>query len=234
MFRAEGASRIFRSSGASSRWHIGERVVQRARRDDAHDPPVGRRPGAARSHVGSGTLVIDDDRIARHRAATPRAGRFDGVHVRFRGHYIVPGFIDVHVHGVEGPDTLDERGRSIAAIAGHLPRYGVTAFCPTSVACAPDALRGMLQAVRRRADDARAGRRARAARAPREQLHQSRITRRAQPLECLRRPPSTPADPRRGRRSVVGRTGDPRRDRSAARPDVGIVTIAPELPARSI
>jgi len=53
------------------------------------------------------------------------------------GCYVVPGFVDVHVHGVDGYDTQDE-GQPIAAIASRLPRYGVTAFAPTTVACAPD------------------------------------------------------------------------------------------------
>ena len=63
-----------------------------------------------------------------------------------RGHIVVPGFVDVHVHGVEGIDTLDG-GNAIAALAGRLTKYGVTAFCPTTVACAPDALRQVLQSV---------------------------------------------------------------------------------------
>ena len=43
------------------------------------------------------------------------------------------------MHGVDGVDTLDDvpGGGAIAAIAGRLPAYGVTAFCPTTVACRP-------------------------------------------------------------------------------------------------
>src|SRR5207253_1102114 len=62
-------------------------------------------------------------------------------------HYIVPGFIDVHVHGLDGLDTL-QGGDAIAAMAQRFPRFGVTAFCPTTIACAPAALRAMLAAVR--------------------------------------------------------------------------------------
>ena len=50
--------------------------------------------------------------------------------------FIVPGFIDVHVHGVDGHDTLDG-GNVVSQIARALPRFGVTAFCPTTVACGP-------------------------------------------------------------------------------------------------
>ena len=35
--------------------------------------------------------------------------------------YIVPGFVDVHMHGVDGHDTLDE-GNPLEQIASRLPR----------------------------------------------------------------------------------------------------------------
>jgi N-acetylglucosamine-6-phosphate deacetylase len=50
------------------------------------------------------------------------------------------------VHGLEGLDTLDG-GDAIAEIAARLPKFGVTGFCPTTVACAPDALREVLRSV---------------------------------------------------------------------------------------
>ena len=60
---------------------------------------------------------------------------------------IVPGFIDVHVHGVEGIDVLDDEPVPWRRVAADLPKYGVTAFCPTSVACAPARLATLLAAV---------------------------------------------------------------------------------------
>jgi alpha-D-ribose 1-methylphosphonate 5-triphosphate diphosphatase PhnM len=98
--------------------------------------------------LSPGTLVIEDGRIAEIRSDAP-----SGSHAAFafHGHYIVPGFIDVHIHGVDGVDTLDDvpEGGAIAAIAARLPAYGVTAFCPTTVACQPGVLRGVLGQVRR-------------------------------------------------------------------------------------
>jgi N-acetylglucosamine-6-phosphate deacetylase len=175
--------------------------------------------------LGSSSLLLEDERI-NDILSTPRAGGFDGVHFDLTGHYIVPGFIDVHVHGVNGLDTLDEPS-AIGAIAGHLPRFGVTAFCPTSIACTPEALRGMLQAVRA----ARTTRVPGGARVLPAHLESNFINpefKGAQPLECLRRPPARqpPEDdaglPWSGREILD--------EIAAARPDVGILTIAPELP----
>ena len=114
------------------------------------------------------------------------------------------------------------------AIAGHLPRFGVTAFCPTSLACSPDALRGMLQAVR----VARTTRVPGGARVLPAHLESNFINpdyKGAQPLECLRRPPSRqPTDAEADGVSWGGR--EILDEIAAARPDVGIITMAPELP----
>ena len=97
--------------------------------------------------LSPGTLVIEEGRIVEIRSDTP-----SGAHAAFafHGHYIVPGFIDVHVHGVDGIDALDVRPEddAIASIAAWLPRYCVTAFCPTTVPCGPEALRRVLDQVR--------------------------------------------------------------------------------------
>ena len=85
--------------------------------------------------LSPGTLVIEDGRIAEIRpdAATPHGPSS----FAFHGHYIVPGFIDVHVHGVDGVDSLEDPGDPIAFDRRAAAAYGVTAFCPTTVACPP-------------------------------------------------------------------------------------------------
>jgi len=138
--------------------------------------------------LSPGTLVIEEGRIAEIRTDAASGGHADS-HFAFHGHYIVPGFIDVHVHGVDGVDSLDMRpeGDAIGAIAERLPRYGVTAFCPTTVACGPEALGRVLDQVRR----AREAPAARAARVLPAHLESNFINPEyagAQPSGCLRSP----------------------------------------------
>ena len=59
--------------------------------------------------LSPGTLVIEDGRIAEIRSDAPSGGH---AAFAFHGHYIVPGFIDVHVHGVDGVDALDDPART--------------------------------------------------------------------------------------------------------------------------
>jgi N-acetylglucosamine-6-phosphate deacetylase len=180
--------------------------------------------------LSPGTLVIDDGRIAEIRSDAPSAGGESAF--AFRGHCIVPGFIDVHVHGVDGVDTLDPAADAIEAIAERLPRYGVTAFCPTTVACGPAALRGVLDQVRR----ARESRPARAARVLPAHLESNFINPEyagAQPPACLRTPRAALRSGGSGRSGASGGSDFDASDILAeierAAPDVGIVTLAPEL-----
>lgn len=137
---------------------------------------------------------------------------------------VVPGFVDVHVHGSLGDDVLDP-GAPVAALARHLTRYGVTAFCPTTVACEPEALRRTLEAVAaaRRAPDTRA---ARVLPAHLESNFIAPDFRGAQPLACLRRPPASSGGDAEGGTF----TGSDIRDEIARHAaEVAIVTLAPEL-----
>jgi N-acetylglucosamine-6-phosphate deacetylase len=181
--------------------------------------------------LSPGTLVIDDGRIAEIRSDAPIGGHAES-HFAFHGHTIVPGFIDVHVHGVEGVDALDARpdGDAVSIIAERLPRYGVTAFCPTTVACSPGALRRVLDQVRR----ARAARAPAAARVLPAHLESNFINPAyagAQPASCLRSPamlqspPSSFGSPSSSDFSAADILAEIER----AAPDVGIVTLAPEL-----
>jgi N-acetylglucosamine-6-phosphate deacetylase len=167
-----------------------------------------------------GSVIVEGDRIA---AVEPKSVAPGGATaIDASNCYVVPGFIDVHVHGVAGHDTLDG-GDVVSQIAAILPCYGVTAFCPTTVACGPDDLEAFLGQV----SNARASRAARAARVLPAHLESNFINpefRGAQPLKCLRT-----AD---GARGAVAWpfTGSQILDIiEASRPSVGIVTLAPEM-----
>ena len=171
--------------------------------------------------VSNGTLTLEAGRIAAIQAAASSAS---GSAFALRGHYVVPGFIDVHVHGAGGVDSLDG-GDAVGRIAAVLPRYGVTAFCPTTVACDPAALADALGQVKR-AREFPAPRSARVLPAHLESNFVNPEFAGAQPATCLRRP-----------RAALARTAEPASFSGSeiltvierASPDVGIVTVAPEI-----
>jgi N-acetylglucosamine-6-phosphate deacetylase len=168
--------------------------------------------------VPAGSVHITDgviERIDRFSASSHPAATV----IDLRGHTIVPGFVDVHVHGVEGIDVLDGPD-AVTAVAARLPKYGVTGFCPTSIACPPARLKSFLEAVDRERSRASAT----AARMRGAHLESNFLNpdwNGAQPKTCLRLPFTSGAD-----FSGDDILGVIDRHRSA----VAIVTVAPELP----
>ncbi len=171
-----------------------------------------------------GTLVIENGRIAEVRRGT--VARSAGDWHDLTGHMIVSGFIDVHVHGVEGNDTLAVSG-AVAEMARRLPRYGVTGFCPTTVACGPLELRRLFDAIRAARTSPAPGH-SRVLPAHLESNFINPEFRGAQPQTCLRL-----ADGKRlpGPPQVADFSGQEILDEiDKARAEVGIVTMAPEMP----
>jgi N-acetylglucosamine-6-phosphate deacetylase len=179
--------------------------------------------------LSPGTLIVDAERIVNivPAARPPSPGV---VHVDLAKHYVVPGFIDVHVHGVQGFDTLDG-GTGLKAMASRLPAYGVTAFCPTTVACEPPVLARFLNQLRRLRTD--------------ERVHGARILpahlesnfinpeyRGAQPAACLRRPPTQESGsgaPKQRRSNSDFDADDLLNEIDRGKEEVGTITLAPEL-----
>ena len=174
--------------------------------------------------VSGGSVVIEDGRVVD---VAPRALPASGDGWQdVTGAVIVPGFVDVHVHGVDGIDGQDGPA-AVSTIARRMPTYGVTAFAPTTVACAPDELHMVVQAVRACREKPEPGS-ARVLPAHLESNFVSREYKGAQPAACLRSPAAALAgEPARAGEVFSG--ADILRVIDAAGPDIGIVTLAPEL-----
>jgi len=99
--------------------------------------------------IPDGAVFIDGRRIHAvakrgDMAIPPKAQHLDA----HRG-AIVPGFVDMHIHGVNGHDLMDARIASLQAMAFSLPRYGVTAFVPTTVPAKLESIGQALKTVRK-------------------------------------------------------------------------------------
>ena len=49
------------------------------------------------------------------------------------GLYVIPGLVDIHIHGAVGCDFSDGDAKGLSKIAEYLHSCGVTSFCPTSM-----------------------------------------------------------------------------------------------------
>ena len=73
------------------------------------------------------------------------------------GLILIPGFIDLHVHGAMGADTSDGTEDAIARVASYLAEHGVTSFCPTTMMIPKDSLERVLIASEHYAREERNG-----------------------------------------------------------------------------
>jgi N-acetylglucosamine-6-phosphate deacetylase len=78
-----------------------------------------------------GDIEILDGKITRVGKDLP----FDDkdLAVDCQGFTIVPGFVDIHIHGCAGTDTCDGTKEDIENMARFLLTKGVTSFCPTTM-----------------------------------------------------------------------------------------------------
>ena len=71
-------------------------------------------------------IEIRDGKIAR-------TGSLEGEHLDFSGCVILPGFIDIHIHGINMADATDGKPDSAANMSKSLAKHGVTSFCPATM-----------------------------------------------------------------------------------------------------
>ena len=116
-------------------------------------------PGAAGEFVTveGMTLLYDVGRIA----GVIEAARFeeDGCEevIDAGGRYVAPGFLNVHIHGCKGADTMDATAAALGVMQDFLPQTGVTSFLPTTMTCAWEDIAAALAAVRAAMQAPRAG-----------------------------------------------------------------------------
>ncbi len=86
-------------------------------------------------HFDSRILSIDD---APHPSATVTDAQ---------GAYLAPGFIDLHIHGSGGADTMDATREALECISTHIAACGVSAFLPTTMSRPFEEIEAAIDAV---------------------------------------------------------------------------------------
>jgi N-acetylglucosamine-6-phosphate deacetylase len=80
--------------------------------------------------LDSGSLVIKAGRIS---AITDGPTSADAETLDLSGLTLLPGFIDIHIHGAVGIDTMDATAEQFGEVSKFLVTQGVTAWLPTFV-----------------------------------------------------------------------------------------------------
>ena len=88
-------------------------------------------------------LVVESGKIAEIRERSSTAGAID-----LRGNYLAPGFIDLHIHGALGRDTMEASPEAFRAICDYHASGGTTSLLLTTVTAPVSEIVGVLRAVR--------------------------------------------------------------------------------------
>jgi len=95
------------------------------------------------------TLVIDGPQIAGIEPQPLRGGGAGEQMIDARGLWVIPGLIDVHIHGSSGHDVMEATPEALHSMARFLARHGVTAYFPTTCAASSQATWAAIENVAR-------------------------------------------------------------------------------------
>ncbi len=111
--------------------------------------------------LSDAVILVENGRIAAlgHRdEVTVPQGAVDYV---ADGMTVVPGFVDVHIHGAGGHDVMEGNARALDKITSTVARYGTTSMVATTVTAPVDAtcksIEGIARYIRKREQESAAG-----------------------------------------------------------------------------
>jgi N-acetylglucosamine-6-phosphate deacetylase len=157
-----------------------------------------------RDHI----LLLEDGRITAilNKDGYPLSSEFSIIDAQEC--FVIPGLIDIHVHGGNGADTMDGSPEALTTMAVFFAQHGVTAFLPTTVTASKA---DILQAIE-------------------NVSHFSSIPNGAQPLGIHLEGPYLHRDYRGAQPPQHLRPADPAEYRLWLRnPQVRLITVAPEV-----
>jgi N-acetylglucosamine-6-phosphate deacetylase len=93
------------------------------------------------------SVLIRGDRIARVTDDGGVSQSQGGSERDLHGLTLFPGFIDVHIHGAVGVDTMEASADNLARVSEFLARQGVTSWLPTLVPGSPENYQTAVRAI---------------------------------------------------------------------------------------
>ncbi len=91
--------------------------------------------------IENGYLEIEREKIRKI------GNNYEGEGINLDGAYLMPGFIDLHIHGRSGYDIIEGTSEAINSIIRDLPSEGTTGFLATTLTVAKDELNNAIKNV---------------------------------------------------------------------------------------
>lgn len=94
--------------------------------------------------IEKGSILVENGKI---KEINPKNVQ-DSEVIDAEGMYLSPGFIDVHIHGAGGHDTMDGTYEAINEIAKTICKFGTTSFTPTTMTVAVEDIRKSMGVIK--------------------------------------------------------------------------------------
>ena len=98
--------------------------------------------------VENAALLFDEKIIGLVDADAIRA-QSDVEWIDAKGAYVIPGLVDMHIHGYLGEDTSDGKVEGLVTMAEGIAKNGVTSWLPTTMTVSLAEIHAALDAVRK-------------------------------------------------------------------------------------
>lgn len=102
--------------------------------------------------ISHGWLLVEDGRIAAVSEGNP-PDSLTAPMLDAQGSILAPGFVDVHVHGALGVETMDATQDALQTMSRFFAQNGVTSYLPTTLTASGSAITNALHAIRDHVDD---------------------------------------------------------------------------------
>ena len=102
--------------------------------------------------IDPGYVLIKDDKIV-DLGLMDLVPSYDGTIIDAKGQYVLPGFIDQHIHGANGSDHMDATEKDVANIAQFIPKEGTTSFLSTTMTQSVETVSKALEVIAQYAEE---------------------------------------------------------------------------------
>ena len=101
--------------------------------------------------VVEGKVLVYDEKIQGVVDAAPAGAEV----IDAQGGYVIPGLVDMHIHGYLGEDASDGSYEGLKIMAEGVAKNGVTSFLPTTMTVSYDELRKAFSLIRKGMEESR-------------------------------------------------------------------------------
>jgi N-acetylglucosamine-6-phosphate deacetylase len=99
-------------------------------------------------------MLVEDGFILEVTSQAHRSIPANARVANFPDEILVPGFIDMHIHGAAGHDVMEGIDSALPAVERFLARHGVSAYFPTTVTAPADTILAAIERLANAIDDA--------------------------------------------------------------------------------